>query len=149
MLKSTSFRPLSSAALVLCAISVCPAASAECCPGNGHGVPKAASGMGEAFPQAPDLAADAAWQVYEFERDGMRYLQVNDQYGKVRAAVGRIGGTFWVLPIGGDANRVSVPGDSVPAVPTKSLYRANDVEVVLYRGADGDHWIIRSLAAGQ
>lgn len=149
MLKSKSSRLLSSAAILLCAASASPMASATCCPSDGNGAPKAASGMGEAFPQAPDLAADIAWQVYEFERDGIRYLQVNDQYGGVRAVVGRIGGTFWVLPIGDDADRVSVPGDTVPAAQTKSLYRSNDAEVVLYRDAQGDHWIVRTPAASQ
>lgn len=31
----------------------------------------ASRGLSEFFPTAVDLAADAAWQVHEFERDGV------------------------------------------------------------------------------
>jgi hypothetical protein len=148
MLKYSSFRTAVAITLALCAMVVSPFASADCCPSDGNGAPKkGSSGLGEAFPVAPDLVADAAWQVYEFERDGIRYIQVNDHYGIVRAAVGRIDGTFWVLPIGADADRVSIPGDKAPIGEAKALYRSNEVEVLFYRDASGDRWIVRAREA--
>ena len=115
---------------------------AQCCPGGG-GAPKAANGLGQPFPQATDLAADPDWQVYEFERGGVRYLQVNDASGKVRAAVGHIGDVFWVMPIGGDADRVAVDALPIDARQRKVLYRTNDAEVVLKRTDAGDYWEVR------
>lgn len=150
MLKYSSTHIFASGALVLSAAMASPLAIASCCPSDGNGAPqKAASGLGEPFPAAADLASDTAWQLYEFERDGIRYVQVNDQYGKVRVAVGRIGDVLWVLPIGGDADRVALPGDRVPSGQPKSLYRSNDIEVILYQNSAGDRWLIRSPRTDQ
>ena len=149
MLKYSSFHIFGSITLAVCAAVVSPIASATCCPNDGNGSPKAASGLGESSPATVDLAADSDWQVYEFERDGIRYVQVNDHYGRVRTAVGRIGGTFWVLPIGDDAGRVSVQADKVPTGQVKMLYRSSEVEVLLYQDGTGDRWLIRALHPAQ
>lgn len=122
-----------------------PAANAGCgCPSDGNGAPAAASGLGQEAPAAPDLATDTAWQVYEFERDGIRYTQVNDQTGRVRAAVGRIGDTFWVMPIGSDADRVTLQGESAPAGVPQLLFQSQDVEVLLYQDGTTQRWQVRS-----
>ncbi len=118
---------------------------AGCCPSDDKGAPVAARGLGESTPAAPDLAADAAWQIYEFERDGVRYLQVNDSTGAVRAAVGRIGETAWVLPIGRDADRVLFPGDALPAGNARVLLRSKEVEVVLIENGTTHYWWVRAL----
>lgn len=145
MSKCLSFSPCLAAVLGFSALTASPLASAQCgCPSDGHGAPKAATGLGQEFPQAPDLAADAAWQVYEFERDGIRYVQVNDRNGAVRAAAGRIGNTFWAMPIGSDADRVAVQGDAAPTGAPQVLFRSSDVEVVLYRDGSHQRWLIRS-----
>lgn len=147
MLRYSSSRLFASLVLALATLSVVPHVNAACgCPSDGNSAPKAATGLGQEFPSAVDLAADSAWQVYEFERDGVRYTQVNDQYGNVRVATGRIGGTFWVMPIGTDVERVSVPGDTIPTGQKKSLYRSNDVEVILYQDGTQQKWLIRSPA---
>jgi len=117
-------------------------AFAQCCPGGG-GAPKAATGLGQSFPLATDLAADPDWQVYEFERGGVHYLQINDAAGRVRAAVGHIDDVFWVMPIGGDADRVAVDALPVDARQRKVLYRTSDAEVVLKRTDAGDYWEVR------
>jgi hypothetical protein len=135
-------------ALMVCALIASPLANA-CCPDGGGGAPKTASGLGESFPVALDMVPDPAWQVYEFERDGVRYIQINDQSGTVRAAAGRIGGTSWVLPIGRDADRVKINGQPVPNIHGRTLYHSNDVEVVLYRSINGDHWMIRTMNVSQ
>jgi hypothetical protein len=131
-----------SAILFVASLLISTQVFAQCCP-TGGGAPKAASGLGESVPPAIDLAIDPEWQIYEFERGGIHYTQINDGSGKVRAAVGRIDDLFWVMPIGGDADRVSL--DALPALSgeRKVLYRTNEVEVILYRTATGDYWEVR------
>lgn len=137
-----------SGALFVAAMYASSLASAKCsCPDDGRDNPAASRGLGESFPAAADLAADAAWQVYEFERDGVRYVQINDAAGTVRAAAGRIGATAWVLPIGTDADRVAVPGDAVPAGVPSVLYRGPNLEVVRYQDGSVTRWLIRPSAA--
>lgn len=135
-------------ALLACAVFFTPTVWAKCgCPDDGNWNPAASRGLGESFPDAVDLATDPTWQVYEFERDGVRYVQVNDLTGAVRAAAGRIGGTAWVMPIGTDADRVAVPGDTTPAGVPILLYRGADVEVVRYQDGSQTRWLVRPLSA--
>lgn len=135
-------------ALLACTVVVSPVVWADCgCPGDGNWVTASSRGLGESFPAAIDLAADPAWKVYEFQRDGVRYVQINDSVGTVRAAAGRIGGTAWVMPIGVDADRLAVPGDAVPTGIPRVLYRGSDVEVVLYQDGSQTRWMIRPLRA--
>ncbi len=133
------------AAMLTVAMLTPTMAWAACCPSDGNTSPKAARGLGESTPAATDLAADAAWQIYEFERDGVRYTQVNDSTGIVRAAVGRIGETAWVLPIGRDADRVRLPGDALPAGNARVLLRSKEVEVVLFENGTTQYWWVRAL----
>ena len=49
-----------------------PTVSWACCPSDGQTSPKAATGLGDANPPSADLAVDPLWEVYEFERDGIR-----------------------------------------------------------------------------
>jgi hypothetical protein len=132
-------------AAMLTVVMLAPTMAWACCPDDGKTSPKADRGLGESVPSAPDLAADAAWQIYEFERDGIRYTQVNDSTGAVRAAVGRIGETAWVLPIGRDADRVLLPGDALPAGNARVLLRSKEVEVVLIESGTTQHWWVRAL----
>ena len=132
-----------SAVLFVASLLMCPQVFAQCCPGGGD-TPKAAIGLGQPFPVATDLAADPAWQVYEFERGGIRYEQVNDSVGRVRVAVGHIDDVFWVMPMGIDADRVSINAQPALAGPRKVLYRSNEVEVILYRTVMGDYWVVRT-----
>lgn len=134
--------PALSAALFVASLLMSSQVFAQCCP-TGGGAPKAASGLGQPFPSAIDLAADPQWQVYEFERGGIRYMQINDSTGSVRAAVGHVDDVFWVMPIGGDADRVSVDALPVVSGQRKVLYSTNEVEVILHRTAEGDYWEVR------
>lgn len=133
------------------ALLASPLASLACCPSDGNNPQKLASvGLGESFPTADAAAADATWAVYEFHRDGIRYVQANDRSGAVRAAVGRIGDTFWVLPIGVDADRVSVPGNGV-AIPAytsaKRVFGTDAIDVWVYQTTSGDWWAVTPAAA--
>lgn len=136
--------------VLFCALIASPLVSANCgCPSDKNGTPQPpppppSTGLGQAFPVSTDLAADPKWQIYQFERDGVRYVQINDWKGQVRAAVGRIDGTFWVLPLGSDADRVSIQGDVTPKGQAKVLYRGSDIEVVQYRDGNRDSWLIRA-----
>ena len=146
MLKHSSFQLYLSVAVLFCASFASPLASAACgCPADIHGAPSfvGGAGLGESFPPIADVAPDPAWQVYEFSRDGIRYVQINDSVGRVRAAVGRIDGTFWVLPIGSDVDRVSISGRIPSTANSRMIYRSNEVEVVLYRNGNQDRWIVR------
>lgn len=127
------------ATLLVASLLVSFQAFAQCCPGGG-GLPKAGSGLGQSFPSAVDLAPDPEWQVYEFESGGVRYIQINDSAGRVRAAVGRVNGVFWVMPMGSDADRVFTDSTLVVRGKRKVLHRTNEVEVVLRRTVTGDYW---------
>ncbi len=137
--------PVLSVALLAASLLMSSHVFAQCCP-SGGGAPKAATGLGQPFPPAADLAADPDWQVYELERGGIRYIQIEDRTGRVRAGVGRVDDVLWPMPMGSDADRVSV--EALPALPgqRKVLYRSNEVEVVLIRTNNGDFWEVRSPA---
>lgn len=128
-----------------CVLTGVPSMALACCPDDGQGSPKTAgtTGLGDINPPGKDLAPDPAWRVYEFERDGVRYYQINDAAGRVRAATGRIADTFWVMPIGSDADRVYLADDAIPAGRSRVLYQGRDVEVVLMEGQAKPHWIVR------
>ncbi len=83
-----------------------------------------------------DIAGDVAC---------VRYTQINDSAGHVRAAVGRIAGTAWVLPIGRDADRVRLHGDALPAGNARVLLRSKEVEVVLIENGTTQYWWVRAL----
>lgn len=134
-----------SAFLLLATVFTSSAAYAQM--SGGGDAPKAASGLGQAMPNAVDLASDPAWQVYEFERDGIRYLQVNDAANTARVAIGQIGATAWVLPIGRDADRVSIQTSTQLPATSRVVYRDNEIEVVVYRQSDQDRWVVRPRAS--
>jgi len=127
-----------------------PLAFAQCgCPSDGHGAKLVASdGLGQSFPMAGLVAKGAQWQVYEFQREGVRYLQINDRAGNIRAAVGVIGGTMWVLPMGMDADRVQVA--TVQSLAPASARRVfGNEELAIDYALDADRrlvWTMRILA---
>ena len=126
-------------------LAISPASA--CCPSGGVGEPVPSNGLGQVNPPSIDLAPDSPWQVYQFERDGIRYLQVNDSAGVVRIAVGRIENTFWVLPIGSDADLVVLQGTAAPSGTPTTLYAGPDVEVVMYEDGIRQRWWIRKPAS--
>lgn len=93
---------------------------------------RGANGLGQAWPNAQDVSSSPRWHVYVFERDGIRYVQINDLNGNVRAAFATQGGTFLVLPIGSDAANVATPQDPQPAPENTQgevVYRDSDVQL--------------------
>ncbi|MCW0366601.1 hypothetical protein NB699_001584 [Xanthomonas sacchari] len=112
-----------------------------CCPDGGHGAPAAAAGLGEALPKARNLALDPAWRIYEFQRDGVTYLQINDVAGTVRAAVGRVNDTLWVLPMGADVGRVTLPAKGASTAGAV-VYQTSGFVVRVVPGSGGNAWQI-------
>lgn len=82
------------------------------------GQPSQSGGLGQSWPQALDVSLSPHWHVYVFERDGVRYIQVNDLHGTVRGAFASVDGEYIALPMGHDAQRVSV--SQQPSVLTSS-----------------------------
>lgn len=148
MMKHTAQLPLYPLALALAAVLASPVAQAGCgCPSDRNGAPETTSiGLGESFPDSPDLANHPSWSVYKFMRDGVEYVQINDQYGNVRAAVGMIETTLWVLPVGSDADRVTTSPSVTPSGIPYTLYSADDVEVILYQDGTVARWKVQSLS---
>ncbi|WP_266167841.1 hypothetical protein [Dyella subtropica] len=86
------------------------------------------TGLGQSWPNAPDVSANPHWHVYVFERDGIRYVQVNDLGGKVRAAFATANGELLVLPMGEDAQVVIRPqGDRGRSNQTRSVARTETI----------------------
>lgn len=132
------------------------AAMADCCPSGGIGAP--AVGLGDSNPKAANLAMDSSLAIYEFHRDGVTYLQINDVTGVVHAVVARVDDALWTLPMGKDVDRVVLPKkNKISSAPNLSQLTANDAAqlnqaqlvyktrnftVLTRRGATGDQWIV-------
>lgn len=112
-----------------------------CCPGDGTVASLAATGLGESAPRATNLAVDPTWRIYEFQREGMLYLQINDASGVVRGAVGRAGELLWVLPMGKDVSRVTASTLVVPAT-AQLVYQTDNFTVYLIPSTSGERWIV-------
>jgi len=94
--------------------------------------PPPSTGLGQAWPNATDVSASPHYHVYVFERLGVRYVQINDLNGNVRAAFGNAGGDIFGLPIGIDANQLATPSEpsAVPAGTTgETVYQDDSTSV--------------------
>jgi hypothetical protein len=99
-----------------------------------------ATGLGQSWPSTTDVSASPRWHVYVFERNGIRYIQINDLSGKVRAAFATSSGNFLALPIGVDAARLATPQEplQVPASTAGDIvYQDASVRVLVAPQADG------------
>jgi hypothetical protein len=96
----------------------------------------ASTGLGQAWPNATDVSSSPRWHVYVFERDGIRYVQVNDLNGTVRGAFAVAGGQFLALPIGTDAQLLSTPQQprraaiAPHAAQGQTIYQDNAVKIL-------------------
>ena len=94
--------------------------------------PPPSTGLGQAWPNATDVSASPRYHVYVFERLGVRYVQINDLNGNVRAAFANAGGDIFGLPIGIDANRLATPSEpsTAPAGTTgETVYQDDSTSV--------------------
>ena len=98
------------------------------------------TGLGQSWPNATDVSASPHWHVYVFERNGIRYVQINDLGGKVRAAFAASNGNFLVLPVGADAAHVATPQEpqtSAARAKGEVVYHDASVNVLVAPLANG------------
>lgn len=98
------------------------------------------SGLGQSWPNATDVSASPHWHVYVFQRNGVRYVQINDLGGKVRAAFATASGSFLTLPVGSDAARVATPDEPLAVSGSTAgdiVYQDSTVRVLVAPQADG------------
>ena len=100
------------------------------------------SGLGQSWPQAKNVSAAPGWRVYVFVQDEVKYIQVNDLVGTVRATVATANGYFLVLPLGADAQRVSTPARPLAAAlnstaPAIMVYQDSTVQLTARYQSDG------------
>jgi hypothetical protein len=105
-----------------------------------------ATGLGQAWPNAVDQSANPNWHVYVFERDGVRYVQVNDRNGNVHAAIGRAGDTLFALPVGVDAQHVDVASTSNSATSAQMVYQDDSTTVTAEPQRDGSEQIVAHIS---
>jgi hypothetical protein len=102
--------------------------------------PLPSSGLGQSWPNATDVSASPHWHVYVFERNGVRYVQINDLGGKVRAAFAASNGNFLALPVGVDASRLATPQEPLPATGSTQgdvVYQDDSTKVLVAPQSDG------------
>lgn len=126
--------------VLLCSAFASVAHAQTCCP-TGGGSHIATQGLGESMPAATDLSTNATVSIYQFERGGVTYLQINDANGQVRGAVARIENTAWVTPMGKDVDRVSI-ADALDQSRGIVLYDARYFTVQRSSTANGDAWTV-------
>jgi hypothetical protein len=104
----------------------------------------AATGLGQAWPNATDVSASPNWHAYVFVLGGVEYVQVNDQNGNVIGAVGSANGQFITLPIGAFAQMVTTPQQPAavtttaqPAAAPTTVYQDSAVQVTATTNTDG------------
>ncbi|MET3650771.1 hypothetical protein [Dyella japonica] len=98
------------------------------------------TGLGQSWPNATDVSTSPHWHVYLFQRDGVRYVQINDLNGKVRAAFAAASGTFLTLPVGSDAAQVATPSEPLPVTGNTAgdiVYQDGALKVLVAPQADG------------
>ncbi|RAO78122.1 hypothetical protein [Dyella jiangningensis] len=129
--RNRRFASLAAAGLALVALASAPAMAQVGAP---------ASGLGQSWPNATDVSSSPHWHVYLFERNGIRYVQVNDLSGRVRAAFARSGGSFLALPVGVDASRLGTPQEPLAATTQAAgeiVYRDATTTVLVSPQPDG------------
>jgi hypothetical protein len=96
-----------------------------------------AMGLGQAWPNAKDHSRSPYWHVYVFERDGIRYIQINDRHGTVHAALGRADDTVFALPVGVDAEDVRITSSVEASTSALPIYRDDAISVIAAPQSDG------------
>lgn len=85
------------------------------------------SGLGQSWPNATDVSATPHWHVYAFQKDGIRYVQVNDLNGGVQGAIATAGGQILLLPIGSDSQYMKVA--NAPGTSGETVYSDGQVSI--------------------
>jgi hypothetical protein len=110
------------------------------------------TGLGQSWPNTTDVSASPHYHVYLFARDGIRYIQVNDSSGKVRAAFATANQVIFVLPLGVDAQAAGTSQQSAAQTATantsstETVYSDNVVQVTATPQSDGTLLVSAALA---
>jgi hypothetical protein len=99
-----------------------------------------ATGLGQSWPNARDVSTSPNWHVYVFERDGIRYIQINDLNGTVRGAFATANGQYIVLPMGKDAEHIGTPQKPLTTLsptPSETIYRDKATKIQLAPQSNG------------
>ena len=95
------------------------------------------TGLGQAWPNAADHSRSPNWHVYVFDRDGIRYIQINDRNGIEHAALGRTSDTTFVLPLGVEANEVTISSAAEGSKAALPIYQDEAISVTIDSQNDG------------
>jgi hypothetical protein len=101
------------------------------------------TGLGQAWPNAPDVSLSPSYHAYVFVLRGVQYIQINDTAGHVLGSIGTSAGQFIVLPIGRYAQQVSTPQQTasttgaVPAAVPTTVYNDGSTTVTATPMSDG------------
>jgi hypothetical protein len=113
-----------------------------------------ATGLGQAWPNAPDVSVSPNWHVYVFALGGIKYIQVNDLNGTVHAAMGTANGTSIVLPVGVDAQNVATPTQAAASTSSgaissasQTVYQDSTTTVTATPQSSGTRFTILNTAA--
>lgn len=113
-----------------------------------HGSEAANYGLGQAFPDVHNQSLHPAWRLYEFERDGISYYQVNDMAGRLHLIVAKAGDAFWSLPAGESGARISLPVWPQLPHPTSvpvDVYRDSEFALILHDDSNDAMWSIELI----
>jgi hypothetical protein len=106
-------------------------------------------GLGQSQPAASDVSHHPEWRVYEFQRDGISYYQVNDLAGRVHITIASADGVFWALPVGDVAAQTSLPSWrlKIPSDwPATEVYEAPQFSLVRYGKGNDAVWSVEDGA---
>lgn len=81
------------------------------------GARPATQDFGQPFPNIINRSLNPQWRVYIVERDGVRYVQINDLFGHLRTIFAEGNGDVLVTPVGIDASNV----ERVVVIPTNGM----------------------------
>jgi hypothetical protein len=95
------------------------------------------TGLGQSWPNAADVSTSPHYHVYVFHKDGIRYFQVNDLNGNVRAAVAVANGVVLTLPIGLDAGDVTHSPTSPTSNASETVYNDKSMTLTATPRQDG------------
>ncbi len=107
-----------------------------------------AQGLGHPHPSTANVSLSDNWKAYRFDRDGIRYYQVNDRNDNVHVVVGKVDEIMWALPAGKPSARTSLPSwrlkISEEAVPTL-VYSDEEISLIHYQDGSNTVWSVEEV----
>ncbi|MGC1548225.1 MAG: hypothetical protein WA777_06815 [Rhodanobacter sp.] len=98
------------------------------------------TGLGQAWPNATDVSSSPHYHVYVFQKDGIKYVQVNSLNGTVLGAFATAGDVLLALPMGTNAepaNASTAPFTATRASSTETVYSDKAVQIVATPQSNG------------